>query len=65
MKISKLGSTDYLYTITPNHFAFFDDVLRVGLIVHLHLQGVHTMSVYKPDQVEFLEQWEAIKSELS
>jgi hypothetical protein len=64
MKIAKLGNTEYLYTITPNHFAFFDDVLRVGLIVHLHLRGVHTMSVYKPDQVEFLEQWEAINNEL-
>jgi hypothetical protein len=64
MKISKLGNTEYLYTITENHFAFFDDVAVVGLIVHLNLKGVHTMSVYKPDQVEFLEQWEAI-NELS
>jgi hypothetical protein len=64
MKISKLGNTEYLYTITPNHFAFFDDVVIVGLIVHLNLRGVHTMSVYKPDQVEFLEQWKAINNEL-
>ena len=64
MKISKLGNTDYLYTITENHFAFFDDVVIVGLIVHLNLKGVHTMSVYKPAQVEFLEQWEAINNEL-
>jgi hypothetical protein len=62
VKISKLGSTDYLYTITPNHFAFFDDAVIVGLIVQLRLQGVHTMSVYKPDQVEFLIQWEAIQN---
>jgi hypothetical protein len=65
MKISKLGTASYLYTITDNHFAFFDDVAVVGLIVHLRLQGVHMMSVYKPAQVEFLEQWEAINSELS
>ena len=66
MKISKLGNKDYLYTVTENNFSFFDDVIVVaGLIVQLRLKGVHTMSIYKPDQVEFLEKWEAINSELS
>ena len=65
MKISKLGSTDYLYTVTENNFAFFDGVVVVGLIVQLWLKGVHTMSIYKPDQVEFLGKWEAINNELS
>ena len=64
MKISKLGNKDYLYTVTANNFSFFDDVVVVGLIVQLWLKGVHTMSIYKPDQVEFLKQWEAINNEL-
>ena len=62
MKISKLGNKDYLYTVTADNFSFFDDVVVVGLIVQLWLKGVHTGCIYKPAQVEFLKQWEAINN---